>query len=321
MTAGTARGARQVPGPGSSSSAASLSLRDLKLWGLGRDAHPSSLLGKTPSGAPGTELELSWRGCVCPPWDVVLPSFQGFGAGEELGCRERPRCGSGVTRSGAGPHRCSLVGLAWLQRDMGPQPGQTKLVASPGTLALPCPAIPAIPAVPGSARRWNRALAASCCRPASLLASNPTCFQKLSIFNDNFCVCAFRGLGVSVFWSPSLFGSSWGRCWPRVVLVSPGQAGLLGAGSRPVPIPGSTSRCQLCQPSRSTAPGWAGSPLPVGAPRFLPGKETPGNPNRLSQGEKQTALDLESTSTSCQPSLSSLPSNQQGFSPNPTFPT
>lgn len=57
MTAGTARGARQVPGPGGSSSAASLSLRDLKLWGLGRDAHPSSLLGKTPSGAPGTELE------------------------------------------------------------------------------------------------------------------------------------------------------------------------------------------------------------------------------------------------------------------------
>lgn len=130
MTAGTACGARQVPGPRGSGSAASLSLRDLGPRGLGRDAHPSSLRGKAPSGAPGTE----WRGCVCPPWDVGLPPFQGFGAGEELGCRERPRCGSGVTRSG--------VGLAWLQREMGPQPRQTKLVAPPATLALPSPLFP-----------------------------------------------------------------------------------------------------------------------------------------------------------------------------------
>lgn len=74
-------------------------------------------------------------------------------------------------------------------------------------------------------------------------------------------------------------------------------------------------------PRRSTGPDLAGSLLPMDVPRLLVGKETPGNPNRLSQGEKQTALDLESPSTSHQSSLSSLPSNQQGFSSNPTFPT
>lgn len=61
MTAGTARGERQVPGPGGS--AASLSLPGCAaLPGLGRDANPSSVLGKAPLGTSQTELE---RLCLC----------------------------------------------------------------------------------------------------------------------------------------------------------------------------------------------------------------------------------------------------------------
>lgn len=104
------------------------------------------------------------------------------------------------------------------------------------------------------------------------------------------------------------------------MLLGAGRAGGTAAGSRHIPIPGSTSRCQLCQPTPQHGTGLGGIPASHGC-WLLVGKETPGNPNRLSQGEKQTALDLESTSTSRQSSLSSLPSNQQGFSSNPTFPT
>lgn len=150
--------------------------------------------------------------------------------------------------------------------------------------------------------------------------------KSLSIFNENFCVYTFLGLGTSVFWSLLLFGFSWDRWWPRVA-VSPAEAGLLLELAVALRQDPSTSQslaahpgASCASPRRSTGPDLA-SLLPMDVPRLLLRKETPGNPNRLSQGEKQTALDLESTSTSCQSSLSSLPSNQRGFSSNPTFPT
>lgn len=162
--------------------AASLPLchsRDLEPWGalpgLGRDANPSSLLGKAPSGAPEAELE---RVCL---------SSLGHGADSSarvLG-RERSQEKAPFWLWGDPIWRVSAQAVL----------GVTGLAAEGyGTSTLARPSwwhlLPRwhchlsvshhslIPAVPGSARSWNRAPAASCCCPASLLTSNPTCFQK-----------------------------------------------------------------------------------------------------------------------------------------------
>lgn len=171
---------------------------------------------------------LSWRGWVwLPPGTVLTPLFQGFGAGEELGCREKA--------------------LFWLWTDPIWRVATQVVLAVTGlaaegcgtsTLARPswwhllphwhcCPSVSAIPASLLSLG-MHRAGTALSPPPAAapLRCSHQTqhVFKSLSIFNENFCVYAFLGLGASVFWSPPLFGFSWDRRWLRVP-VSPGEVG------------------------------------------------------------------------------------------------
>lgn len=180
-------------------------------------------------------LKLSWRGCVCLPLDTGLTPLPGFWG--RRGAGKRPRSGSGVTRP--------------LQMwDLNP--GQAKLVASPGI--SPYPTIPTsllLLGVPGAGTELPLPPAA-----ASFAAHiKPNTFSK-----------AFQFLMKTSAFTLSLASAR--RCFGHCCcLVSPGAGAgpvfplalvgrglLLGAvaGSRHIPIPGCTSRyqlCQLCQPT------------------------------------------------------------------------
>lgn len=141
---------------------------------------------------------------------------------------------------------------------MGPQPwpGQAGGISChTGTAIRPCPAIPH-PCCPWECTEPEPS---SCCLlllPCFAAHVKPNMFSKAFQFlMKTSCVYTLLGLGTSVFWSPPLFVLSWDRWWPRVP-VSPDEAGMLfgagrgtAAGSQHIPIPGSTSRCQLCQPT------------------------------------------------------------------------
>lgn len=278
-----------------------LSLRD-----LGPGCKSFLLLGKAPSGAPGAEPER----CVCPPSDVVLTPLPGFWGGRGAGVPGKaplwlwsdPTCGH------TGAPWCAWPGCRGMW-DLNR--GQAKLVAPCGWLCHPS-------VFPRACCPWE----CTELEPSSrclLLLPRFAAHIKPNVFSKAFpFLVKTSALTLSVASARRYFGHRGCSAPPGAVVRSwPCRCGRIPAH----PVPGSACRCQLCQPRRSTGPGSAGSLLAMDLPRFLPGKETPGNPNRLSQGEKQTALELESTSTSCQSSLSSLPSNQQGFSSNPTFPT
>lgn len=145
------------------------------LPGLGRDVHPSSLLGKAPSGTPETELEM------------MRLSSLGHGADSSarvLG-RERSRekapfwLWSDPTWRVAAQVLLGVTGLAAEGCGTSTLARQSWWHLVPRWhchLSVSCHSL--IPAVPGRARSSNRAPAASCCCPTSLLTSNPTCFQK-----------------------------------------------------------------------------------------------------------------------------------------------
>lgn len=181
MTAGTACGERQVPGP---RGAASLPLCH------SRDPEPGGLCQTRPACASSLP---AWKSSFRNAWNRAGVSLSSFGHGADSSARvlgrernwgagKRPRSGSGMTRADCtGALQCEWPGCRGMW-DLSP--GQARLVASPATLALPSlhALLFPIPAVPGSARSQSQAPAASCCCPALLLTSNPTCFQKLFNF-------------------------------------------------------------------------------------------------------------------------------------------
>lgn len=111
-------------------------------------------------------------------------------------------------------------------------PSHARLAASLAALApsLPCPTVTRRPrerAEPAVNKPSSPLPAAA---PLCCLHQNQHVFKSASIFNENFCVYAFFGLGTLVFWPPSLFGFLRDRCWlcapvslDRVGCVTPSQ--------------------------------------------------------------------------------------------------
>lgn len=219
---------------------------------------------------------LSWRGWVwLPPGTVLTPLFQGFGAGEELGCREKApfwlwtdpiwRVATQVV--------LAVTGLA------AEGCGTSTLARPSWWHLLPhwhcCPSVSAIPASLLSLGVHRAGIALSPPPAAApLRCSHQTQhgFKSLSIFNENFCVYAFLASARRYFGhrrcsaSPGIGDGSvfllalarWG------VLFGAGHGGGTAAGSRHIPIPGSTSRCQLCQPTPQHGTGLGGIPASHG---------------------------------------------------------
>lgn len=219
---------------------------------------------------------LSWRGWVwLPPGTVLTPLFQGFGAGEELGCREKApfwlwtdpiwRVATQVV--------LAVTGLAAEGCGTQPWPGQAGGISChTGTAVPPCPLFPH-PCCPWECTELEPRSRRLPLLPRSAAHIKPNMFlrafqflMKTSAFTLSLASArryfghrrcsASPGIGDGSVFLLAL--ARWG------VLFGAGHASGTAAGSRHIPIPGSTSRCQLCQPTPQHGTGLGGIPASHG---------------------------------------------------------